>query len=95
MRHYLFYLIIFIALGFSSSCNKTENLPTTPDGIGQQIKEARMNIGVSQEELASAIGLSKENLQTIEKGVAVPTRDIIVEIEETLGIEIILDSATI
>lgn len=92
MRHYILYLSIFVFTGTLFSCNQKETLPVKPYGIGDQIKKARINTGVSQKDLATAIGLSKENIQTIESGVAVPTRDIIVEIEETLGVEIILDS---
>ncbi len=65
---------------------------STPLHIGQQIEEARHKVGISQNQLAETLGLSVANIKTIEKGDAVPTRDIIVEIEERLGCEIILDN---
>lgn len=91
IRSFTFSIALILAIGLSS-CGKTDSLPTKPDDVGFQIKKARMSMDISQQDLAQAVGLSQENLATIEKGVAVPTRDIIVEIEETLGIEIILDN---
>ncbi len=89
MRNHIIYL--FLCLFILSSCNTNESLPVKPNGIGDQIRSARESTGVSQQELANAVGLTNEHIKTIEKGFAVPTRDIIVEIEETLGVEIILD----
>ncbi|MGK0391310.1 MAG: ribosome-binding protein aMBF1 (putative translation factor) [Maribacter sp.] len=92
IRSFTFYAIALILAIGMASCGKTESFPTKPDNVGFQIKKARMSMEISQQDLAQAIGLSKENLATIEKGMAVPTRDIIVDIEETLGIEIVLDN---
>lgn len=94
MRTLLLVIYLTLSLTYLSSCTNTETLPvdTLKGHVGEQIKTARLNTGVSQTELATAVGLKKENIATIEQGFAVPTRDIIIEIEETLGIEIVLDN---
>lgn len=92
IRSFTLYAIAFILAVGLVSCGKADKFPTQPNDVGFQIKKARMSMDISQQDLARAIGLSQESLQTIERGTAVPTRDIIVEIEETLGIEIVLDN---
>ncbi len=63
------------------------NLPS----VGDQIKKGRIAARLSQKALADAVGLSLYNVQTIEKGKAVPTRDIMLKIQQLLKIEIVLD----
>ncbi len=59
--------------------------------VGQQIKEARKQKGMTIEALARIIELTPKQLLTIELGDATPTKDIIGEIEQLLECEIILD----
>ncbi len=59
--------------------------------VGDQIKEARVKSGISKQELATDLGLSLANIEIIESGKAVPTRDVIFKIQDRLHCEIILD----
>jgi len=60
------------------------NLPS----IGKQIKKARLAKKMSRVKLAAAVGLSAYNIEKIEQGKAVPTRNIIYKIEALLGCKI-------
>ena len=59
--------------------------------ISEQIKLARMEKHVSQKDLADRVGLSKTNIEKIEKGQVVPTRDILFKLEHELGVTFTLD----
>ncbi len=59
--------------------------------VGNQIRVIRESKSISQAELAEAIGLTINQVQTIESGMATPTRDIIFRIQELLEEEIIID----
>ncbi len=100
--------LFILCLGlFLFSCNQepTNNVNEgNPDGylaqsiengfptVGLQILEAREKKGISADELAKAIGLSDQNVKSIETNRVVPTRDIIVSIQKVLDTEIILDA---
>jgi len=60
--------------------------------IGKQIMTARNQKGISEEELAKAIGLSKNNIISIENNRVVPTRDVITDLQKVLESEIIIDA---
>lgn len=60
--------------------------------IGKQILDARTKKGISEEELAKSIGLSKNNIISIEKNRVVPTRDVITDLQKVLEAEIIIDA---
>lgn len=60
--------------------------------IGKQIMEARTLKGISEEELAKSVGLSKNNIISIEKNKVVPTRDVITDLQKVLEAEIIIDA---
>ncbi len=60
--------------------------------IGIQILDARLKKGISQEDLAKSIGLSKQNIATIENNRAIPTREVIISLQEALEIEFIMDN---
>ena len=59
--------------------------------ISEQIKLARVEKHVSQQDLANRVGLSKMNLEKIEKGQVVPTRDILFKLENELKVSFTLD----
>ena len=60
--------------------------------IGVQILDARLKKGISQEDLAKEIGLSKKNIETIETNRAIPTRDMIISLQEALSVELVIDT---
>ena len=59
--------------------------------ISEQIKLARLEKHVSQKDLADRVGLTKMNIEKIEKGQVVPTRDILFKLQRELGVEFTLD----
>lgn len=59
--------------------------------VGTQIKIARKEKKMSRKNLAIATGLTLENIEVIESGRAVPTRDIAFKIQNILDCEIVLD----
>jgi ribosome-binding protein aMBF1 (putative translation factor) len=59
--------------------------------ISEQIKLARLKKHISQKDLADQVGLSKMNIEKIEKGQVVPTRDILFKLEKELGVVFTLD----
>ncbi len=89
MKYVFFIYMLILAIGCQ---NQSANHNIAPPHIGIQIQEARNKVGISQNDLAETLGLTLRHIETIERGDAVPTRDIIVEIEERLGCEIVLDN---
>jgi ribosome-binding protein aMBF1 (putative translation factor) len=59
--------------------------------ISEQIKLARLEKHISQKDLAERVGLSKMNIEKIEKGQVVPTRDILFKLEQELKVTFTLD----
>ncbi len=88
-----FSILGILLIGFMAwGCRNLDEFPVSSNPIGSQIKKARKEKGVSQEELAYILGLSDLQIHSIEKGDAVPTRDLISVIEEKLEVDIILDN---
>lgn len=56
--------------------------------IGQQIKERRDTLGITQPDLAEMAGISKNTLYKIETGQANPTLKVLNKIADILGMEI-------
>ncbi|MBL7815992.1 MAG: helix-turn-helix transcriptional regulator [Saprospiraceae bacterium] len=59
--------------------------------ISEQIKLARLEKHLSQKDLADRVGLTKMNIEKIEKGQVVPTRDILFKLEKELNATFTLD----
>ena len=71
--------------------NGGNNKETLLFPISEQIKLARLEKHVSQKDLADRVGLSKMNIEKIEKGQVVPTRDILFKLEKELSVSFTLD----
>lgn len=54
--------------------------------ISEQIKLARMEKQLTTKELSTRIGITKMNVERIEKGQLVPTNDILEKFEKELGV---------
>ena len=52
--------------------------------ISEQVKLARLERHISQKDLANKVGLTKLDIEKIEAGKVVPTRDLLVKIEQAL-----------
>jgi len=57
------------------------------EAFGRTLREARDEVGISQEDLAHAIDMSRRYLSGIERGEANPTLDQIVRLADGLGVE--------
>jgi transcriptional regulator with XRE-family HTH domain len=56
--------------------------------LGKRVKEARINAGISQEELAWQCEIDRTYISKIERGIANPSFLILIRIAETLKIRI-------
>jgi transcriptional regulator with XRE-family HTH domain len=56
--------------------------------IGQRIAEARLKLGLTQEELAERVGLAAENLSRAERGKALLKVNKLVAVADVLGVSI-------
>ncbi len=56
--------------------------------LGARIKELRKKVGVSQEGLAEACGISSKYLSRIEVGMHFPSVEILLRLSERLGVEL-------
>ncbi len=67
--------------------------PTAPNipSLGAQIRAARLKKKMLAATLASSTGLTVENMTNIENDRAVPTRNILIEIQQLLDCELIFD----
>ena len=63
--------------------------------IGEQIRESRIEQGISQQELAEAVGLSQSSLSLIEDGLATPIHEKILDIQFYLETEFKVDGKKI
>lgn len=56
-------------------------------GIGKRIKEARLRLGLTQEELAEKIGVTKGAIANYEKNTSHPKEPIMYALIDTLGVD--------
>ncbi len=54
--------------------------------FGERVQEARQNCGLTQEELAAKVGMSRENISRIERGVRTCSFEYLVRISDGLDV---------
>lgn len=87
------YIFIFFILLCSFSCNfQSVESKSTIKHIGMMIRDERLQQGISQKNLAEAVGLDLNTLSLIEDGLAVPVPEKVNVISAYLGKEFALDS---
>ena len=59
--------------------------------ISEQIKIARLEKQISQKELAMRVGLTKMNIERIEKGQLVPANEVLEKLEKELNVQLNLN----
>jgi ribosome-binding protein aMBF1 (putative translation factor) len=93
-------LLVLLAsfLHYSPASPSTED-DNTPQGsevmlfhISEQVKLARLEKHVSQKDLANKVGLTRLDIEKIEGGRVVPTRDILFKIEQALNTSLKMES---
>ncbi len=90
------FLICFFVVGFQS-CQSSKNAELLPEpkfkyrSIGEQIRNERIERGLSLKDLAEAVKMSQEALSLIEDGLATPIHHKMLAIEEFFGIEFVYD----
>jgi DNA-binding XRE family transcriptional regulator len=91
--NYLFSVLVFLLaaqLCFSCMPMKKAIAVKEVSHVGVQIKNKRISMGYSIDELAKAVRMSKENLELIEKGMATPIYYKLIAIQEFLGAEFVM-----
>lgn len=87
------YLLVFVIGAFyacgSGNVNKSDS--EFYKSIGLQIREERLARGISQQELADAVGISQNGLSLIEDGLATPIHTKIIAIQNYFGVEFEVD----
>jgi len=63
-------------------------VPELPVRFGLKVKELRKSIGITQNELAERVGVSKDYIGLIERGLRSPSLQIIERIASSLGVTI-------
>jgi transcriptional regulator with XRE-family HTH domain len=56
--------------------------------LGERVRKSRQALGITQQELARAIGLTAQHISAIEQNKRVPSLNIIAQIGEQLGVSI-------
>lgn len=59
--------------------------------ISEQIKLARMDRRISQDDLADKVGLSRMTIDKMEKGQVVPTHDLLLKMQDALKTPLTMD----
>jgi DNA-binding XRE family transcriptional regulator len=91
--NYLFsVLVLLLAAQLCFSCMPFKKSLAVKEvsHVGLQIKNKRISMGYSLDELAKAVSISKENLELIEKGMATPIYYKLIAIQEFLGAEFVM-----
>lgn len=85
----LVLLASFLHYSPTSPSNTGDNVPQRSEmmlfHISEQVKLARLERHITQKELANKIGLTRLDIEKIEAGKVVPTRELLVKIEEVLN----------
>ena len=85
---YRIFLLVFVANLFIA-CEATEKKDLNTDfykTIGAQIREERLHQGVSQQDLADAVGVTQNGLSLIEDGMATPIHTKLIAIQNHLNV---------
>lgn len=56
--------------------------------LGQNVRRLRIALGLTQEELAAKVGISRVHLNRIENGVQTPSLEISFGLADALGVEL-------
>jgi DNA-binding XRE family transcriptional regulator len=86
---YRIFLLVIVANLFIA-CGTTEKKDLNTDfykTIGAQIREARLEQGVSQQDLADAVGVTQNGLSLIEDGLATPIHTKLIAIQNYLEVQ--------
>lgn len=80
-------LALSLSVGFAQCQSPAPSIQKEHSmAIGLQIRKARLERGLSQEDLAKAVGLSQNALSLIEDGMATPMLEKVEAIEQYLGV---------
>ncbi len=88
---FLYYLLCVLGL-LQLSCSSPNTNSSSPEvytQLGEKIRTERIKKGLSQEQLAEAIGMSLKNLKLVEEGLATPVEAKIQAMEEYLGVPLV------
>ncbi|WP_052599259.1 helix-turn-helix domain-containing protein [Aureispira sp. CCB-QB1] len=86
---YRIFLLVFAANLFIA-CEATQKQDLGKDfykSIGAQIREERLQKGISQQDLADAVGVTQNGLSLIEDGLATPIHTKLIAIQNYLDVK--------
>lgn len=84
-RIFLLVLGMYVLIACKGA-NVEESNQNFYKSIGVQIREQRLNKGISQQDLADAVGISQNGLSLIEDGLATPIHTKLIAIQDYLDI---------
>ncbi len=92
-------LLVLLAsfLHYSPASSNTDDKKTPRSEIvlfhiSEQVRLARLDRHMTTKELATKVGLTKFDVEKIEAGKAVPTRELLFKIEQALNTSLTIDS---
>lgn len=86
---YRIFLLVF-AVNFFVACESSKKKDMETDfykSIGTQIREERIQRGISQQDLADAVGVTQNGLSLIEDGLATPIHTKLIAIQNYLEVK--------
>ena len=86
-------LRIFLLCFVLASCgaNHRANADAFYKSVGMQIRQERLDRGMSQQALADSVSISQNTLSLIEDGLATPIHTKLIEIQNYLGVKFEID----
>jgi ribosome-binding protein aMBF1 (putative translation factor) len=86
---YRIFLLVFVANLFMAceSSKKTDLNEDFYKTIGAQIREVRLQKGISQQDLADEVGVTQNGLSLIEDGLATPIHTKLIAIQNYLDVK--------
>jgi DNA-binding transcriptional regulator YiaG len=95
-RHVGYDNEILSGLGLAAHDDEYANVATwaptcaarIPSKLGLQIKEARLGVGITQDQLGAVVGCSGAAVAQWESGVSTPTSDRLIQIATVLGVNV-------
>ncbi|WP_264791576.1 helix-turn-helix domain-containing protein [Aureispira anguillae] len=85
-RIFLLVFGMYVLMACSGSSKGTTDRDFYQD-IGGQIREQRLNKGISQQDLADAVGITQNGLSLIEDGLATPIHTKLIAIQDYLDVK--------
>ena len=71
-------------------CPGQADSPSTPTTFGELVRQMRLQVGLSQQQLADRLGTTQSAVARLEAGAARPRLETVEKVAETLGQDLVL-----